>query len=134
AMAHALDYEDTFDPALMHPNAAVVPAALALAETLGTVSGRDLIAAIAIGADLTCRLGATIDGHERKGLSVRFLSGAMGATAAAGKLLGLDEDRLIQAFALVMFQAAFPSATMTYPASHMRAVREAFAAKGAVVA
>jgi len=134
AMAHALDYEDTFDAALMHPNAAVVPAALAVAESLGTVSGRDLIAAIAIGSDLTCRLGAAIDGHERKGFSVRFLSGAMGATAAAAKLLGLNEEQLIQAWALLMFQANFPTEAMTYAPSHMRAVREAFAAKGGVVA
>ena len=134
AMAHALDYEDTFDAALMHPNAAVVPAALAVAESLGTVSGRELITAVAIGADLACRLGATIDGHERKGFSARFLSGAIGATTAAGKLLGLDEDRLIQAWALVMFQVNFPTEAMTYAPSHMRAVREAFAAKGGVIA
>jgi len=70
AMAHALDYEDTFDAALMHPNAAVIPAALAVAESLGTVSGRDLIAAIAVGADLTCRLGAAVDGHETDRKSV----------------------------------------------------------------
>lgn len=134
AMAHALDYEDTFDPALMHPNAAVVPAALAVAESLGTVSGRDLIAAIAIGADLTCRLGAAVDGHERRGLSGRFLSGAIGATTAAAKLLALDEERLMQAWALVMFQAAFPTEAFTDAQSHMRAVREAFAAKGGVIA
>jgi 2-methylcitrate dehydratase PrpD len=134
AMAHALDYEDTFDPALMHPNAAVIPAALAVAESLGTVSGRDLIAAIAIGADLTCRLGAAVDGHETRGLSGRFLSGAIGATTAAAKLLALDEQRLMQAWALVMFQAAFPTEAFAYPGSHMRAVREAFAAKGGVIA
>ena len=134
AMAHALDYEDTFDPALMHPNAAVVPAALAVAETLGTVSGAELIAAIAVGADLTCRLGAAVDGRETRGLSGRFLSGAVGATAAAAKLIGLDEERLMQAWALVMFQAAFPMQAFADPGSHMRAVREAFAAKGGVVA
>jgi 2-methylcitrate dehydratase PrpD len=134
AMAHALDYEDTFDPALMHPNAAVVPAALALAETLGTVSGRELIAAIAIGADLTCRLGAAVDGHETRGLSGRFLSGTIGATTAAAKLLGLEEERLMQAWALAMFQAAFPMQAFADPGSHMRAVREASAAKAGVVA
>jgi 2-methylcitrate dehydratase PrpD len=134
AMAHALDYEDTFDPALMHPNAAVIPAALAVAESVGTISGRDLIAAIAIGADLTCRLGAAVDGHEHRGLSGRFLSGAIGATTAAAKLLALNEERLMQAWALVMFQAAFPREAFAYAPSHMRAVREAFAAKGGVVA
>jgi 2-methylcitrate dehydratase PrpD len=134
AMAHALDYEDTFDAALMHPNAAVIPAALAIAESLGTVSGRDLITAIAVGADLTCRLGAAVDGHERQELSGRFLAGAIGATTAAAKLLALDEEHLMHAWALVMFQAAFPTEAFSYPTSHMRAVREAFAAKAGVVA
>jgi len=34
----------------------------------------------------------------------------------------------------VMFQAAFPTEAFAYPGSHMRAVREAFAAKGGVIA
>jgi 2-methylcitrate dehydratase PrpD len=135
AMAHALDYEDTFDEALVHPNAAVVPAALAVAETAAQpVDGRELIAAIALGADLSCRLGLAVDGHERSGVSVRFMAGALAAAAAAGRLLGLDEGRQIEAFALAQFQIAFPSETMAYAPSHMRAVREAFAAKAGVLA
>ncbi|HVV94787.1 MAG TPA: MmgE/PrpD family protein [Hyphomicrobiales bacterium] len=135
AMAHSLDYEDTFDEALVHPNAAVVPAALAVAETArAPIDGRELIAAIALGADLSCRLGLAVDGHERPGTSVRFMAGALAATAAAGRLLGLDENRLIEAFALAQFQIAFPSETMGYAPSHMRAVREAFAAKAGVLA
>lgn len=134
AMAHALDYEDTFDPALVHPNAAVVPAALAVAESREDISGADLALAIAIGADLTCRLGLSIEGHERRGLGARFLCGAFGATAAAGKLLGLTEDEFLHAFALVMFQAGFCGEAMTFAPSHMRAVREAFAAKAGVIA
>lgn len=134
SMAHSLDYEDTFDPALVHPNAAVVPAALALAETTPGVSGGDLITAIALGADLTCRLGMAIDGRERKGFGVRSLCGTFGAVAASGKLLGLDEEQFLHAFALSMFQSAFSSEAMTYPSSHMRAVREAFAAKAGVLA
>jgi 2-methylcitrate dehydratase PrpD len=134
AMAHALDYEDTFDPALVHPNAAVVPAALALAESRPGVTGSDLVLAIAAGADLVCRLGLAIEGHERPGMGTRFMCGAFGATAAAGKLLGLSAEDLIHAFALVMFQGSFNGEAMSYAASHMRAVREAFAAKAGVVA
>lgn len=134
AMAHALDFEDTFDPALVHPNAAVVPAAVAVAESRAGISGEDLAIAIAVGADLTCRLGLSIEGHERRGLGARFLCGAFGATAAVGKLLNLTEDEFLHAFALVMFQAGFCGEAMTYAPSHMRAVREAFAAKAAVVA
>jgi 2-methylcitrate dehydratase PrpD len=134
AMAHALDYEDTFDAALVHPNAAVVPAALALAESRAGVIGSDLMLAIAAGADLTCRLGLAIEGHERPGMGTRFMGGAFGATAAAGRLLGLTQEELVHAFALVMFQGSFNGEAMSYAPSHMRAVREAFAAKAGVVA
>ena len=134
AMAHALDYEDTFDPALVHPNAAVVPAALALAESRAGVAGSDLLRAIATGADLTCRLGLAIEGRERPGMGTRFMCGAFGATAAAGRLLGLSAEELVHAFALVMFQGSFNGEAMSYASSHMRAVREAFAAKAGIVA
>jgi len=45
AMAHALDFEDAHDLALVHPNAATVPAALAIAESIGNVNGKDFITA-----------------------------------------------------------------------------------------
>ncbi len=35
AMAHALDFEDAHDGALMHPNAATIPTALAMSVILG---------------------------------------------------------------------------------------------------
>ena len=40
AMAHALDFEDAFDNAPIHPNAAVVAAALPVEQAVGSVSGR----------------------------------------------------------------------------------------------
>src|SRR4051812_13819305 len=40
ALAHALDYGDTFDAGPAHPNAALVPALLALAEQDPTITGR----------------------------------------------------------------------------------------------
>ena len=42
AMSHALDYEDAFDLAPVHPNASLIPAALAAAEAHGPVSGEDV--------------------------------------------------------------------------------------------
>ena len=48
ALAHALDFEDAYDVAPSHPNAAVVPVAIGLAQHLGGISGEDLIAAIAV--------------------------------------------------------------------------------------
>src|SRR3569833_1450177 len=37
AMAHALDYEDAFDAAPTHPNASLIPAAIAVAQDVASV-------------------------------------------------------------------------------------------------
>jgi len=59
AMSHALDFEDTYDEALVHPNAASIPAALAVGEALGGVRGKEFITALVAGSDVTSRLMAS---------------------------------------------------------------------------
>ncbi|HEY4773726.1 MAG TPA: MmgE/PrpD family protein [Xanthobacteraceae bacterium] len=135
AMAHALDFEDTHDATLVHPHAAVVPAALAVAEWRGGVSGRDFLTAIAIGADVTCRLALGLtESAENRGFYFLPMLGAYGAAAAAAKLLGLDEDMIEQALALASCQAVFSDALKTSESSHLRAIRDGFGAKAGVTA
>ena len=57
SMSHALDYEDTHDAGLVHPNGTALPAALAIAQMLGNVTGAEFIAAMAVGADIAARRG-----------------------------------------------------------------------------
>lgn len=99
-LAHSLDFDDTHLPSVLHPSAAVVPAALATAERIGS-GGRALLTAAAMGIEVTCRLGmAGYD--EQLGNSVFFehgqhataICGAVGAAVASGMLQGLDADRL----------------------------------------
>jgi 2-methylcitrate dehydratase PrpD len=134
-MAHALDFEDTHDATLVHPNAAVLPAALAVAEMTGA-SGRELLTAVALGADLTCRIAGAFAGNpqERGGFLVLPLIGVFGATAAAARLLGLGPERTVQAFSLAFGQAVGSTDANAYGASDFRAVRDAFTAKAAVTA
>jgi len=133
AMAHALDFEDTHDPTLVHPHAPVVAAALAVAEEQ-CASGEDLLAAVAIGADLSCRLALGFRGDpQSKGFLLQPTIGVFGATAAAARLLRLSVDQTIQAFALAFGQATQSTAVMTYDASDIRAVRDGFNAKAGVL-
>ena len=55
ALVHGLDYDD-LTPWGQHCGSTIIPAVVALAERQGGVSGRDLIAAIAVGQDLFARL------------------------------------------------------------------------------
>ena len=65
-MAHALDFDDTLDFAgNIHVGASVVPAALAMAEQTGGVTGAQLLTAIASGIEMSCRLAAIA--HEDLG-------------------------------------------------------------------
>jgi 2-methylcitrate dehydratase PrpD len=135
AMSHALDYEDTHDGGLVHPNGTALPAALAIAQQRGAVSGRQFIAAIAVAADITARLGLSMGNVDTpRGWSIRPLLGTYGATAAAGKLLGLNEDQLVEAFGLAFTQATCSAGFLGYPPSHMREVRDGFGAQAAVTA
>ncbi|MBX3532359.1 MAG: MmgE/PrpD family protein [Rhizobiaceae bacterium] len=135
AMAHAVDYEDTHDRTLVHPNAAVVPAALAVAEKIGA-SGRDLVTAIVAGAEIACRLGMSFAGNPQKasGFFVLPMCGAYGAAAAAGRLLGLGPAKMTQAFALTLGQVSPSSAVVEHGPSHFRQIRDGFNAKAGVVA
>lgn len=134
AHAHALDFEDAYDGAPSHPNAAVVPVALGLAQHLGGIDGRQLILAIAVGCDLVCRMGLALNVNpDDAGWYPPPILSAFGATATAAVLMGLDERQTLDAFALLLNQAVASAEFKTDPASTLRAVRDAFPAQAAIV-
>ena len=59
-MSHARDYDDTHDGAILHAGVTAVPAAIAAGQLRGRLSGADLIAAVAAGLEVTCRLGVAV--------------------------------------------------------------------------
>lgn len=133
AMAHALDYEDAFDAAPSHPNASMIPAALALAQELGS-DGRTLLTALAIGCDLVCRLGLSLRRPmEAGGWYPPPIIGAYGAAAACARLLGLDAAQTRDALSLMLCQATMPGAIKHSRDTNIRAIREAFPAQAAIL-
>ncbi len=101
---HALDFDDTLDASALHTFVSVLPAALSTAEHLGRVNGRTLITALVLGVDVICRLSYGI----RRPLSwIRTATcGSFGAAATAGKILGLDQEGLVNALGVVYSQTA----------------------------
>ncbi len=135
AMAHALDFEDAHDGALMHPNAATIPAALAVAERIGQVSGKDFIAAVAIGSDIVCRLGLALNVNLLDyGWYAPPIFNVFGATAAACKLLNLSERQILDAFSLALCQVTCSAELIYSTHSLIRSIRDAFSAKAGVLA
>lgn len=134
ALAHALDFEDAHDQALVHPNAAVVPAVLAIAQ-VENVSGQVLLTAIAVGCEIVCRLGLslTVKLDDYAWYPPPILS-AYGATAAAAHLLKLNVEQTVNAFSLTLLQATCSAEIKYNPQSNIRAIRDAFPAQAGVVA
>ena len=105
SMGHALDFDDTLDTGgSIHPGVSVLGSVLAVCDSLGGVSGRDLLLVVALGLDVSCRiaLASTLDRGWHRTAAI----GVFGATAAAGKLIGLTPEQLLAAFGIAYSHAA----------------------------
>jgi 2-methylcitrate dehydratase PrpD len=106
AASHALDYDDVNVRMTGHPTVAVLPAALALAESSGA-SGKDLLAAFTAGYETVCLIGGMVaPGHYARGFHVTGTVGTFGAAAACAHLLKLDHGQTLTALGIAGTQAA----------------------------
>ncbi|MBN1177170.1 MAG: MmgE/PrpD family protein [Dehalococcoidales bacterium] len=140
-MGHALDYDDTGDGPT-HPSVIIVPTCLAVAERQGKVSGREFIAAVALGTDMMGRLGqafrsglktAPVGGHPGAGWHLTALYGYLAAAGVAGRLLGLDEEKIINALGIAYHQCSGNGQCVTEGALTKR-MGPGFSARGGIVA
>ncbi|MBI4504981.1 MAG: MmgE/PrpD family protein [Chloroflexi bacterium] len=130
--AQQSDFDDVHDRALTRPYSIVVPVALAVAEQRGDISGRAFLAAVAVGADVTCRLGKAARAETMDWTRPTTL-GVMGSAVAAAKLLGIDAGGIHHALGIAYSQVAGTSQAMIDRAMVKR-VHPGFAARGAVTA
>jgi 2-methylcitrate dehydratase PrpD len=114
ASGHAMDYDDTqlstskeaVYGLLTHPTVPVLSAVLAVGET-GTISGKSLLLAYILGVEVECRIADAIHPrHYQAGFHSTATIGGLGAAAAAGKLLGLNEDAMARALGLAASMAS----------------------------
>ncbi len=98
--AHFLDYDDTHLGAITHVSSVIVPTALAIGEVLRSEGSRILEAVIA-GYEVMIRLGSlTPAAFHLRGFHPTSVVGVFGATVTAGKLLGLNEEQLVNALGI----------------------------------
>lgn len=134
ALAHAIDFEDTFEEGMIHPNSSLIPAVLALAES-ENASGDALLCALVLGCDFACRLSLALQGDpaKRGWYHPAILSG-LGAALGCSVLLGLNPERTRNALGLFAAQFMLNDELKRSPRSDLRAVREGLAARAAVEA
>jgi 2-methylcitrate dehydratase PrpD len=98
--AHGEDYDDTFEGGPVHAGAVIVPAVLACAEYRG-VTGDRVLAGIAAGAEIMCRMSLVAPQATHKAcFHPTAVFGAPAAAVAASVTLGLPAAKIAHAIGI----------------------------------
>ena len=103
--AHVLDFDDTHLRTLLHSGVPVASTLVALSER-APLTGGDFLHAYILGVDVASRIANAIYKEHNINWYVTGTAGALGAAAAAGRVLGLDERQMRWAFGIAATQAA----------------------------
>ncbi len=102
--SHTFDFDDTHLKTIIHPAGPVASSLLALAEHTGA-SGRQLIDALVLGIDVSCRVGnAMYPEHYDRGWHITGSTGMLGAAAGCARLLGLGVRQTAMALGIAASQ------------------------------
>ncbi|MGH2857760.1 MAG: MmgE/PrpD family protein [Solirubrobacteraceae bacterium] len=103
-LANVLDFDDGHRLTKGHPGAVIVPAALAAAQLVDATAA-ELLAAVAIGYEVSIRAGVAL--HRRDpAYHASGAWGGVGAAAAAARLLHLTAEQTLAALGLAEYHAA----------------------------
>lgn len=103
-MTDACLYSNVHVPSGGHFASVLLPVLLAVGE-VREVSGPQALTAYAAGYEVAARL-ASAAGSDRQNWQMTAVAGAMGAAAAAGRLLGLSPEQLRHAFVMAAGETA----------------------------
>lgn len=125
---HADDYDDTYHPTRFHPSVPVLAAVCAQAEE-GDASGADVLAAFAVGTEVSLKLSETIGReHYLRGFHMTSTCGVFGATAGVCHLRQLTREQTCVAIGIAGSESAGVRenfGTMTKPMHSGRAAESA---------
>ncbi|MGD9412228.1 MAG: MmgE/PrpD family protein [Desulfobacterales bacterium] len=105
--SHSIEMDDVDNEASLHPGVVVFPSALAAGEMAGA-SGKHFILAVVLGYEVMVRLGTALgpENSYKRGFHPTGTCGTFGASVAASKILGLQEEEIINAMGISGSQAA----------------------------
>ena len=129
--AHSSEFDCLHEEAVVHAMTVVLPVVVANAERMRGVSGETMVTAVTLGVDVAASLGVAATS------GLRFFrpatAGAFGATAALGKLMGLDRPAMINAFSIAYGQLCGTMQAHT-EGSGLLAMQMGFSARNAFAA
>jgi 2-methylcitrate dehydratase PrpD len=105
AASHVAEQDDVHNGSVFHPATVVFPAALAVAQSLGS-SGQQLLTAAVAGYEVGIRVGEFLGRSHYKVFHTTGTAGTLAAAAAAGSLLGLNAVQMQHALGSAGTQSA----------------------------
>lgn len=129
ALAHCLDF-DSQTPWGAHPDSSVVPTVLALAELRSGVTGKELIAAVAVGQEIFIRLRCNVGWHMDWNLST--VVGCFSATAAGASIMRLDAAQTANALGIASMQSSGTMEQIFGVGSDLRGMYAGFTSQASV--
>jgi aconitate decarboxylase len=98
---HAFEMDDIHKESIVHPNSLAPPVAMAFAEAIPGITGRDVLTAIVAGYEVGTRVGnAATMALFLRGFHPQGTSGTFVAAATAGRMLGLAQDQMQHALGI----------------------------------
>lgn len=105
-LAHGLDYDDTLEEAIVHTGCCAAITSLAVGEETGATGG-EVLAALVVGIEVMCKVGLVAPGKfHARGFHPTALCSTFGAAAVAGRLYGLKESQMVDAFGICGSQSS----------------------------
>ena len=105
AASHFAEQDDVHNGSVFHPAAVVFPAALAVAQALGS-SGAELLASVVAGYEVGIRVGEFLGRSHYKVFHTTGTAGTFAAAAAVGRLLRLSPEQMQHALGSAGTQSA----------------------------
>src|SRR5262245_17812018 len=130
-MGHSRELDINDDRIAYKSSITVIPAALALAEKVGKVSGKDFITAVCLGVDLGIRLGLATNPKPVHARAIAL--GPFAAAAGCGKILRLDEAGMHNALGIAFCRSTVAGNSTVAPSLTKR-LGVGFASQSGVVA
>lgn len=129
--AHALDFDDNFDPAKAHASAVLIPALLAMADAEDASIG-DVLDGYIVGLQIMGLVGQAVNPfHRSRGWHATGTMGAIGAAAGCARVLRLEADQAAHAISL---STSLAGGFMSQFGSDTKPIHAGLAASGGVQA
>jgi len=105
-MGHGVELDDAHGSGLIKAGSVLIPSAFAAAE-MSNASGRDLVAAVVAGYELSIRVAKAINpGHRHRGYHTTSTVSPLGAAAITARLLGCNAEGIANAIGLAAMQSS----------------------------